>query len=161
MTTARRLPGGEVVILWEAQVSPLGLHSKQWLAHRNEFLPETKSKSISKVPKSGNMQRCTKALPSGIRPTASAIEDVSVVLGCVRTLHGCPLAPAVQVIDVHFNFRVWPVLSAAQGSLPCRCRITCHSVRLGFNALPNIDNTERWRGWSSAGVWTLNQSIHL
>ena len=128
MTTARRLPGGEVVILWEAQVSPLGLHSKQWLAHRNEFLPETKSKSISKVPKSGNMQRCTKALPFGIRPTASAIEDVSVVLGCVRTLHGCPLAPAVQVIDVHFNFRVWPVLSAAQGSLPCRCRITCHSV---------------------------------
>ena len=109
MTTARRLPGGEVVILWEAQVSPLGLHSKRWLAHRNEFLPETKSKSISKVPKSGNMQRCTKALPFGIRPTASAIEDVSVVLGCVRTLHGCPLAPAVQVIDVHFNFRVWPV----------------------------------------------------
>ena len=86
----RQLPGGEVVILWEAQVSPLGLHSKQWLAHRNEFLPETKSKSISKVPKSGNVQRRTKALPSGIRPTASAIEDGSVVLGCFTLSMGVP-----------------------------------------------------------------------
>ena len=137
MTTARRLPGGEVVILWEAQVSPLGLHSKQWLAHRNEFLPETKSKSISKVPKSGNVQRRTKALPSGIRPTASAIEDGSVVLGCFTLSMGIP---SLQ----QFKLSMFSSIS-----------------NQGFNALPNIDRHNCWRGWSSEGAWTLNQSIHL
>ena len=131
MTTARRLPGGEVVILWEAQVSLLGLHSKQWLAHRNEFLPETKSKSISKVPKSGNMQRRTKALPSGIRHTASAVEDGSVVLGCFTLSMGVPspqqfkLSMFTSILECG-PFDGYPFRD--QGSLPCRCRITCHSV---------------------------------
>ena len=149
--------------MWEAQVSLLGLHSKQWLAHHNEFLPETKSKSISKVPKSGNMQRCTKALPFGIRPTASAIEDGSVVLGCFTLSMGVP-SPQRLKLSMFSSIVVWPV-----SRLPVpRPRVSALQVsdhlpllNQGFNALPNIDRHGCWRGWSSEGAWTLNQSIHL
>ena len=75
MTTTRRLPGGEVVILWEAQVSPLGLHSKRWLAYHNEFLPETKPKQVSKVLKLREGVTSYEGAPNWMRPTASAIED--------------------------------------------------------------------------------------
>jgi hypothetical protein len=109
MTTARRLPGGEVVILWEAQVSPLGLHSKQWLAHRNEFLPETKSKSISKVPKFRQCATSYEGAPIWNTPHGLGYRGWIRGTRLLCTLHGCPLAPAIQVIDVHFNFRVWPV----------------------------------------------------
>ena len=121
MTTARRLPGGEVVILWEAQVSPLGLHSKQWLAHRNEFLPETNLNRCQKVPK--------------IRQCATSYEGAPIWntphgLGCrgwirgtrlLYTLHGCPLAPAAQALDVLFNCsvaRFTATRSATKGLCP-------------------------------------------
>ena len=131
MTTARRLPGGEVVILWEAQASPLGLHSKQWLAHRNEFLPETKSKSISKVTKIRQCATSYEGAPIWNTPHGLGYRGWIRGTRLLCTLHGCPLAPAIQVIDVHFNCsvaRFTATRSAAQGSLPCRCRITCHSI---------------------------------
>ena len=121
MTTTRRLPGGEVVILWEAQVSPLGLHSKRWLAHHNEFLPETKPKQVSKSPKIQamcNVVRRRSQKEYAPRPRLSRMYPWYSV-----TLHlsmGFPHAPVNYTLDVHFNDSVAraAIVSATKGLRP-------------------------------------------
>ena len=79
-----------MVILWEAQVSPLGLHSKRWLAHHNEFLPETKPKQVSKSPKNQAMCNVVRRRPKRDAPHGLGYR------GCVRGTRLLYISPWVS-----------------------------------------------------------------
>ena len=110
-----------MVILWEAQVSLLGLHSKQWLAHRNEFLPETKSKSISKAPKFRQYATSYEGAPIWNTPHGLGCRGWIRGTRLLYTLPWVSLAPAAHALDVLFNCsvaRFTATRSATKGLCP-------------------------------------------
>ena len=139
MTTTRRLPGGEVVILWEAQVSPLGLHSKRWLAHHNEFLPETKPKLVSKVPKS--QATCNVVLRRPNRDTPHGLGYRG----------WCPWYSVTSHFSMGFPSPQQPMLSMFSSTVSPN-----HST-----LYLNIDRHGYWRGWKNEGARAQNQPARL
>ena len=97
-----------MVILWEAQVSSLGLHSKRWLAHRNEFLPET---NLNRYQKSQNQAICNVVrrrshLEYATRPRLSRMYPWYSV-----ALHSSMGVPSLQqlMLSMFSSTVVWPV----------------------------------------------------
>ena len=102
-------------------MSPLGPHSKRWLAHHNEFLPETKPKQVSKSPQIRQCVTSYEGAPKkeyAPRPRLSRM--VSVVLSYFTSLHGLPPRPSDSTLDVHFNDSVAraAIVSATKGLRP-------------------------------------------
>ena len=158
MTTTRRLPGGEVVILWEAQVSPLGLHSKRWLAHHNEFLPETKPKQVSKVPKIQATCNVVRRRPKRDTPHGLGYR------GCVRGTQLLYISPWVTptpqqpMLSMFTSMIVWPVSRIlvprprvfalpVSGYLPLLNRVTSTLHRTSRDMVTG-------GGWRGEGAWT-------
>ena len=77
-----------------------------------------------------------------MRPTASAIEDVSVVLSYFTSLHGLPPRPSNHTLDVHFNDRVAraAIVSATKGLRPAGIGLpaTIEPVSYTHLTLPTI-----------------------
>ena len=129
-----------MVILWEAQVSPLGLHSKRWLAHRNEFLPETKTKVIQKFKIVRQCVTSYSGVPKiRIRPTASAIEDG--VRGTRLRFH----------FSIGFPSPQQPMLSMFSSTFSPNHSTLCL----------NIDRHGYWRGWKNEGARAQKQPARL
>ena len=144
-----------MVILWEAQVSPLGLHSKRWLAHHNEFLPGTKPKQVSKSPQIQATCNVVRRRPKRDAPHGLGYR------GCVRGTRLLYISPWVSpspqqpMLSMFSSTVVWPVLSLrprvfalqVSGYLPLLNRTTSMLYRTSIDMIAG-------GGWRGEGAWT-------